>query len=126
MGKIYAGIQNINPPEISEIHSIDKYFKDCEEFVKKIKVYAKYHGSGKEAGEEISFPVADGHARYVILSIKPVKLIHLNVGDAWQYQYINRLTTSDIKKELKKQKEWKSFLKKAHQSGQKNPVGALS
>ena len=30
----------------------------------------------------------------------PVVLLHLPIGDAWQYQYANRLTASDIKEEV--------------------------
>jgi hypothetical protein len=112
MGTIYNAPEGFDPPDIqkySKAGNFDKYFKDCEKYVKNLKKTIK-KGYGKacpEAGEEIHFPVGDGAARYIVATLKPVRLIHLAVGDAWQYQYAHRLTASDIRKEIKQDKEWK-------------------
>jgi hypothetical protein len=66
-------------------------------FVDRVKTWAKKHGKGLEAGEEISFFVADGNARYIIVSLAPVVLIHLPLGDAYQYPFAHRLTAKDIR-----------------------------
>ena len=58
----------------------------------------------KHSGEIIHFPVADGRAEYMVLSLKPVMLIHLPVGDAWQFEYAERLTKADVIKKIKQQK----------------------
>jgi hypothetical protein len=102
MGKIYAPPEEFKLPKVISGGDIQEYFKKCEEYAQNIKDWAKENGDCPEAGKEIRFPVADGYARYVVYSLKPVKLIHLNVGDAWQYQYAHRLTAADIRKEVKK------------------------
>ena len=105
MGKIYAGVDGLKVPEITALSfsgNIDKYFEECEKYVEQVKASAKANGNCPEAGKEISFPVADGCARYVVIGLKPVELVHLAIGDAWTYQYAHRLTASDIRAEIKR------------------------
>ena len=71
-----------------------KEFQKEEVWADKIKEWAKTHGKGRNKGKEVNFPYADGRARYVIF--EPNALIHLPIGDAWQYPYIERLRASDI------------------------------
>ena len=99
MGKVYSGVEGISKPKLGS--DWKSYGERAEEYVKKIKDYAKKHGRGPEAGKEISFGVADGKARYVVVSLKPVELIHLDIWDGYQYRYINRLTAADIRREIK-------------------------
>lgn len=35
-------------------------------------------------GSVIRFPIADGYAQYMVASMKPLRLVHLPIGDAWQ------------------------------------------
>lgn len=100
MGKVYSGIEGIKEPKVSL--EWEKYDKECEDYVAKIKQWAKDNGTCPEAGEEIYFGVADGRARYVVLSLKPVELVHLNVMDGYQYPYVHRLTAKDVRGELKR------------------------
>jgi hypothetical protein len=99
MGKIYSAPKEIKRPTFCS--PWEKYQKKCNEFVDKVKAWAKTKGSGPEAGEEVNFPIADGRARYIIVSLKPVVMIHLDVADGYQYPYAHRLTASDIQNELK-------------------------
>jgi len=79
---------------------IEGYRKACQEYVEKVVAFAKRLGKGKYAGKIVRFPVADGYARYVVMSLKPVKLLHLQDGDGWDFQYIERLTAKDIKEAI--------------------------
>jgi hypothetical protein len=113
MGTIYSRIPNINIPSIQNymalkqntIKSFDLYMKDCEEYVEKVKNFCKttYGNTCKEAGKEIQFQVGDGHARYIIATLRPVKLIHLDIGDQWEFPYIHRLTAADIRNRITKE-----------------------
>ena len=94
MGKVYA-----SPYKAPDFNTKD-YNKACDDYVQKIKVWAKTKGHGPEAGKEIAFPVADGAARYIIFSLKPVQLIHIDIYDRYQFQYVHRLTAKDIKELL--------------------------
>ncbi len=99
MGKIYSGIQGIRKPAMGDWHT---YETRAEAYVDKIKKFAKEHSKCPEAGKEIAFGVADGKARYVVLSLNPVELVHLDVYDGYNYQYVNRLTASDVRNEIKR------------------------
>lgn len=104
MGKVYGGVEEIPVPTFKSGESFEKYMERCDKYVEAVKVFARNNGRGDLAGEEISFPVADGAARYIVFSLRPVILIHLPVGDAYQFQYAERLTAADIKKEVNRQK----------------------
>lgn len=104
MGTIYAPPLGIGDRPQFGTGDFDEYTKQTEEYINKVKEWAKSHGSGECAGEELSLPHADGYARYVVFSLKPVKLIHLPVYDAWSYPHIERLTASDIKKNIQQRK----------------------
>jgi len=100
MAKIYSGVQGIRKPAITS--DWQGYEKCAEAYVQKIKDYAKRNSKCPEAGKEIYFPVADGRACYVVLSLKPVELVHLDINDGYQFQYVNRLTATDIRAEVKR------------------------
>lgn len=102
MGKVYRPPEGFNPPEIESNQDIQIYIKECDEYVQRLMNWAKEKGNCPEAGKEIRFPVADGYARYIVFSMKPVKLIHIDVSDARQFQYANRLTAKDIRREIQK------------------------
>ena len=113
MGTIYSRIPKLDPPDLKDyttlkqntIKSYDQYKKDCEEYVEKVKAFCKttYGKTCKEAGKEIQFPVGDGAARYIIATLKPVKLIHLDIGDQWEFPYVHRLTASDLRNRITKE-----------------------
>jgi hypothetical protein len=103
MGTIYKAPKELKIPEFCS--PWEKYEKKCNSFV---KAWAKANGNGPEAGLEVSF-----QARYVVVSLKPVKLIHLAVGDAWEYPYVHRLTAKDIRDNLKSRKSLDRLFKKA-------------
>ena len=95
MAKVYSGVDGIKAPEFMQ--DFDKYEKACDKYVADVKAWAKKDNpTCPEAGEEIHFPVADGRARYIVCSLKPVALIHLHVMDAWHFQYAHRLTAKDV------------------------------
>lgn len=104
MGTIYAAPKEIQAPEFRSGEDIDDYFKRGDAYVEAVKKWAKDHGDSPESGEEVDFPAGDGYARYVVLSLKPVKLLHLNVGDAWQVPYAKRLTAADVREAISAKK----------------------
>jgi len=94
MAKVYSPPKGLNVPKFN---SDWKVYETAEaKFVTDVSDWCKKHGSGEYAGEEVYFPYADGHARYIVLSTRPLRLVHLPVGDAWNYPYIERLSARDI------------------------------
>jgi len=112
MAKIFGVPEGFKAPAISSPFNDKEYLKSCDEYITSLKAWAKAHGTGKYAGEMVSFPVADGKAVYIVLSLKPVTLIHVDAMDAYQFKYANRLTASDIKEEIMKARAIKQLFTK--------------
>ncbi len=104
MAKIYSGVQGIKRPAPDYSHyDFDKEQKADEEYIQKLVDYAKKQALCPEAGKQIRFGVCDGYACYIVLNLKPVELIHLEIGDAYNFQYANRLTAKDVREEIRRQ-----------------------
>jgi len=109
MAKFYSVPVEIGePPSLSLVSagSFQAYDAACKAWVKKIQDYCRENGQGALAGEKWDYPVADGHAQYVVFECKPLSLIHLPIGDAW---HVDKLTArglriSDIKEQIAYQK----------------------
>lgn len=86
------------PPTDMTIPSFNsKTWKEDEtKFIDELRAFCVMYGKGEYRGKIAKFTVADGHAVYMVISTKPCKLIHLPIGDGWEYQYINRLKAADI------------------------------
>lgn len=114
MAKIYAPPIELGfPPKITHPFNFAAYEAACDEYTRGLQAWAKAQGRHKDAGEVITFPVADGCAVYVVLSLKPVELIHVPVGDAWQFQYANRLTATDVRDKIRSAKALAKIFSKA-------------
>jgi hypothetical protein len=105
MAEIYSGIEGIEVPQFNwqDIPGTkaaeNKYIEDCK------KACKAHSPNCEEAGEVIKFPVADGQALYMVLSLEPnVELIHLALGDAWDFQYVHLLDATEIRKKIEQQK----------------------
>jgi len=113
MGTVYNLPKNIEPPvyKWSEGRDVNQAIED--KFISEVKDFCLKRSPNKEyVGETIQFPAADGYAVYMIANLSPVELIHLPIGDAWEFQYANRITKADIIEKLKAEKRMQEFLKK--------------
>jgi flagellar biosynthesis protein FlhB len=103
MGKIYAAPEPFKKPDYAQYQDFNKYQVACDKYIENIKAWAKSQNpTCPESGKEITFSVADGRARYIVVSLKPVTLIHDDTMDAYSYQYAHRLTAADVRAEVKK------------------------
>ncbi len=115
--KIYSAPKEVGPaPELETGFNLvddNSWFKTyqaaCDKHVQTVKDYCKKNGSSECAGEEIHFPVGDGAARYVVFSLRPVTLIHLAVGDRWQFQYAHLLTAKAVREYVHRNKGLKAM-----------------
>ena len=110
MGKVYSAPKSIKLPEFKRPFNYEEYSKQVDEYVQEVCDYAKKNGRGKFAGKVVSFQVADGYARYVVMSLRPVTLIHLDDGDGYHFLYANRLASGDVKELIEQQENLKKFL----------------
>ena len=80
------------------------------DWLKELQAQLKADAPGDEnAGEVVSFPVADNYARYVVVSSKPLRLIHLKFGDGYSFPFITRLRLSDIAQMVRREKVWNAL-----------------
>ena len=101
MGKVYNTPDEIKVPEFDFKKPYSEYKKKEDKFLKELKAFlVERNPDDKFVGEEINFPAADGYARYMVASLKPVELVHLPLGDAWSFQYADRLTKKDIEEKI--------------------------
>ena len=62
-----------------------------QEWVYKVAKWAKKNNpTSKVAGKEFRYPVGDGSARFIVVSLRPLTLIHLPVGDCWNVTEVVR------------------------------------
>lgn len=100
MIKVYKAPDKIKVPEL-----LGENWQEKEAaYIAEVKEWAKKHYGKPESGEVVNFPVADGSASYVVCTYGI--LIHLEIGDAYQFRYIRSLSPSDIKKEIAQAKSW--------------------
>jgi hypothetical protein len=78
------------------------YFAAEQEFVQSLAEWARENGSGDLAGEEWRTPVGDGYARYIVFKNRPLQLIKIPTGDAWDADPImlRGLRVSDIREHV--------------------------
>jgi hypothetical protein len=105
MGKVYSPPAEIQVPEFNW-EDIAAYEAANEKFIEDLRAFCKNRNNGEHVGEVIQFPVADGYAQYMVAGLSPVELIHLPLWDAWNYQYVERLTKKDIVEKINQQKSF--------------------
>ena len=102
--KICCTPASIVCPEFSDFSDYKVYNAACEKYVKATQEWTKANGSSECAGEIIFIGVGDGSARYVVFSLKPVKLIHLDDGDSYHFPYAHLLTAKAVREEVRRNK----------------------
>lgn len=111
MAKIYAVPSEIRKPKL-DFSDFKAYERDCERYENEIRAFIKQMGyNGKNAGEIIRFPVADGYARYMVLAMRPASLIHIDTMDAWHFSHAHALSGKDIQAAVDKEKAMEKLFK---------------
>ena len=109
MGKVYSPPAQIPVPEFNW-EDIAAYEKANEKFIEDLRAFCKNRNNAEHVGEVIQFPVADGYAQYMVAALSPVELIHLPLWDAWQFDYVSRLTKKDIVEKIEQRKAMDKFI----------------
>ncbi len=102
MAKIFRAPDDIQPKPFNP----NTWRKDDAEYIKKLKEFCIQQDKSNtpEVGEVIGFPVADGTAQYMVLSMKPLQLIHLELGDAYYIQHEKNLKAKDVRSAIESRK----------------------
>jgi frataxin-like iron-binding protein CyaY len=102
MAKIFSEIEGLSAPKYTQFKNTKEWIEATDRYIQSIKETIHNASSNQcpDAGKIISFPVGDGKACYVVISLKPVQLVW--IGNGYNYKYANRLTATDVRKEIQK------------------------
>ena len=102
-----------------DFSNLSNWQKDEEDYLARLKKWVKENTDSKNplVGEIWKTGVADGYAVYMVYRTKPLELLHVPVGDAWQAPeaHINGLRLSDIKKSVEADKAIAKIFRKGCQ-----------
>lgn len=103
MATIYAPPQEMPVPQIDLSLSIRERMEVEDKWIERLRRWVKQNGSGQYAGKVIKDQVADGYAMYMVFSLRPLILIHLPLGDAYQSRWDHRWIASDVKQMVERE-----------------------
>ena len=98
---IWSTPKEVKKPMALDFTKMAEYRADEKRYLADMKVWCEERSYSKFTGTEISIPHADSAAYYMVLSIKPLRLIHLEIGDAWDSPHADLLTAKRVKEMIK-------------------------
>ena len=83
-------------------------------YIERIATLAKQNGTHPLLGEIYRVPMADGYAQYIVWQTKPLHLVWLEFGDAWQMSDAEARGTrlADIQNQVDFEAKWKKLVAK--------------
>lgn len=114
--KIYEGIKGIDLPE-TDFTNYDWTKQEQKEnaYIEQLANYAKARNKGKYVGKEVCMPEADGYARYMIISEKPLEAVHIATGDAYESSYAHMFKLKDVKEYIDRAERIAKIFSKARE-----------
>lgn len=113
MAKIFSAPNSIPIPKWNYKKTHQENMEEESKYVKQLKVVLADRKPGQKlVGEIIKFGVADGYAEYMVASVSPLELVHIPLGDAYEFPYVHRLTKKDVEDKIKGQKALEELFKK--------------
>lgn len=115
---IFSAPKHIKMPPFSEYTKTGRYDREAhnnaeQKYLDELKEFLVQRNKGEYVGETIQFPVANGYAQYMVASLKPVQLVHLDLGDAWEFAQIHLMTAKAVKEHIERAKAFAAIWKKA-------------
>ena len=112
--KIYSALKEVKVPRFSVGmgQTIEDYNKAMEQYKVDLKNKLIDMGyNGKNVGEVIKFQVADGYAQYMVISMRPLRLMHLPLIDGYSFQYVHLMTAKEVNEKIEAEKRLKELFK---------------
>lgn len=107
MAKVYQAPSEIKIPKNDWKLSREERKKNDDNYRQSLKEHLqKRNPNDSNVGQILEFQVGDGYAEYMVASTKPAELVHIELGDAWEYHLVNRMTSKDIVNQVEQQKRF--------------------
>lgn len=99
MATILAPPEGFDPPEWDFKKDREANMKAEADYIERLATWLRSTRQGELVGKVVRFPAADSYAQYMVASEKPLHLVHLPIGDAWQIPaaHARGLRLSDIR-----------------------------
>jgi hypothetical protein len=112
--EVYKAPDGVELPEIDWANfNHEEYEAANQKYLDDLKAKLQEMGyKGKNMGEVIKFPFADGYAMYMVASMNPLKLIHIALGDAWDYPNVDLMTPVRVQEMIDQQKALEEIFSK--------------
>lgn len=119
MATIFKAPESIKVPSFSNFYKDGKYDREAHDkaeknYLAELKAMLLKRHNGKNVGEVVQFPCADSYAQYMVANMRPLELVHLPLGDAWDFPYIQNMKAKDIQDKIDQQKALEKLLKKGN------------
>lgn len=117
MATAYAAPVEIVPPDFDSAFDEngkfdhDRYREAENNYIETLIECCRKNGNSPLLGEMIKWQRGDGYACYLIWDVKPLELIHLEIGDAWQVEdaLIRGLRLADVKEMVEREKNLRAL-----------------
>jgi hypothetical protein len=114
MAKVYSA--PVDPPVVDYTnYDMATHDKQEREYLDKLATLARQNGKSPLLGKEIRWQRGDGYARYLVWNTKPLELIWLELGDAWDVEepLIRGLRVSDVKEMVERSERLRAIFSKS-------------
>ena len=117
--KIFAHSENIKKPALI-VQTWEEYEKNVDAYLEEVKkemteIY-KPKPTEKYFGEVIKLQYADGYAKYMVVSLRPLILIHLQIDDEWDSDMADLLTAKKVVEMIESERRIKEMFEKRKQT----------
>ena len=108
--QVFSAPEEIKVPCISKYLVNGKfdhegYNKAEAEYLAELKAMLLRRSDTKNVGEIIQIPYADSYAQYMVAGMKPLQLVHIPLGDAWDTSLVNGMTAEDVQARIDARKK---------------------
>lgn len=112
--QIYSALKEVKVPSFSfgMGQTIEDYNKAMDQYKVDLKNKLIDMGyNGKNVGEVIKFQVADGYAQYMVISMRPLRLMHLPLVDGYEFNYVHLMTANEVNEQIDRQRKLEELFK---------------
>lgn len=108
---IYSAPKSVPLPKY-DIKNVQDWRKEEDDYIDQLKTVLLRRKNGKNIGEVLRFPVADGYAMYMVASMRPLELVHLPLGDCWEFEYVHLLNAQEVQQRIDSHKALEELFSK--------------
>ena len=116
MATIYSAPDGFEPPRWEQNISWKEMEEKEAHYIVKLAAYARKQLRAPDPiiGKVVRFPFADGYAQYMVWKLRPLELVHLDLGDGWNIPaaHARGLKVSDIREMVGREEAWSLLFSK--------------